>query len=123
MNNHNIDELTDRLQNFSVQRTYAYDTLDTRNQEANLVEYQLRVARVTGRRQRAATTFIVNRNRNNFRIGDIGRISNNYRVHEQGAEGTVTSVTAIYVKLRNTTTGTTYRRYWRELALVTTSTA
>ena len=98
----------------------------TINQEANLVEYQLRVARAAGRRNRAATTntevattTVVNRNKNNFCIGDIVRITNKYRVHEQGAEGTVTSVTSAYVNLRNDTSGTTYRRHWRNLLLIT----
>ena len=102
-----------------MQRTHA-------NQEANLVEYQLRVACAAVRRDRAATTdtkaattTVVNRNKNNFRIGDTIRITNKYRVHEQGAEGTVTSVTSAYVNLRNETSGTTYRRHWRNLLLIT----
>lgn len=128
MSNHNIIELTDRLQNLSVQRTYAEEALDTINPEANLVEYQLRVARAAGRRDRAtitnteAATTAVNRNENNFRIGDIVRITNKYRVHEQGAEGTVTSVTSAYVNLRDEASGTTYRRHWRNLLLVTATT-
>ena len=122
MSNHNINELTNRLQNLSVQRTHAEEALDTINQEANLVEYQLRVARAAVRRDRATTTnteATVNRNRNNFRIGDIVRITNKYRVHEQGAEGTVTSVTSAYVNLRDGVSGNTYRRHWRNLLLVT----
>ena len=122
MSTHNINELTDRLQNLSVQRTYAEEALDTINQEANLVEYQLRVTRAAGRRDRATTTnteAAVNRNRKNFRIGDIVRITNKYRVHEQGAEGTVTSVTSAYVNLRDGASGNTYRRHWRNLLLVT----
>ena len=129
MSNHNINELTNRLQNLSVQRTHAEEALDTINQEANLVEYQLRVARAAGRQDRAtttnteaATTTVVNRNKNNFRIGDIVRITNKYRVHEQGAEGTVTSVTSAYVNLRNATSGATYRRHWRNLLLITATT-
>ena len=62
MSNNNIDKLTERLQNFNVQWTYAEEALNTANQETNLVEYQLWVACSTGRRVRATTTGTINKN-------------------------------------------------------------
>ena len=56
MSNTNIHKLTERLQNLSMQRTYAEDVLDIINQETNVVEYQLRVAYSAGKRDKATTT-------------------------------------------------------------------
>lgn len=59
MSNNNIDKMTQRLQNLSVQRTYAQESLDNINQEANVVEYQLRgVGRSVTRRNMATTLFV-----------------------------------------------------------------
>lgn len=59
MSNNNIDKMTQRLQNLSMQRTYAQESLDNINQEANVVEYQLRgVGRSVTRRNMATTLFV-----------------------------------------------------------------
>jgi len=124
MNNNNVDDLIKRLNNLSVQRTYAEEALETISQETNLVEYQLRVARSAARRDRTTTTSTANKNKNknNFRVGDTVRITNKHRLEEQGAEGTVTSVSSAYINIRNKRLGATYRRHWRNVALVTATT-
>ena len=63
MSSNNTHEMTERLRNLSVQCTYAEEALDTINQEANLVEYHLRVARSAVRRDMDTTNTTVNKNK------------------------------------------------------------
>ena len=111
MNNNNIEKLTERLNNLSLQRIYTEEALDTISQEANLVEYQLRVTWSTARCNMTTTTSTSNKHKNNFCIGNTVRITNKYLPEEQGAEGNVTSVSSAYVNLTNKRSGVTYRRY------------
>ena len=82
--------MTQRLQHLSVQHTHAEEALQSIIQEANIVEYELRVARSAVRRDRTTCTNTANINTNNFSVGNTVRITKKYRAEEQGAEGTVT---------------------------------
>ena len=122
----NIEELSSRLQELKVQRTYAEEALEEITQESARVELQLRVARSAARRDkdRPLQTKITDKsNTNNFRVGDIVRITNRYRANEYNIQGNVTKVSPCYVTLLNTNTGATIRRHWRNLALVTAKTS
>ena len=105
MSNDNVEELNRRLQNLSVQRTYAEESLKYINQEDARVEHQLRVARCGARHNRAIPTNSkrITRDTNTFHIRDTIRITNKYCVEEQGAKVTVISVNSCYVDLRNKT--------------------
>ena len=118
----NIEELSSRLQDLSVQRTYAEEALEEITQESARVELQLRVARSAGRRNKE-TKITDKSDTNNFRVGDLVRITNRYRANEYNIQGNVTKVSPCYVTLLNTNTGATIRRHWRNLALVTAKTS
>ena len=117
----NIEELSSRLQDLSVQRTYAEEALEEITQESARVELQLRVARSAARRNKD-TNITDKSDTNNFRVGDLVRIANRYCAN-YNIQGNVTKVSPCYVTLLNTNTGATTRRHWRNLALVTAKTS
>ena len=114
----NIEELTSRLQDLSVQRTYSEEALEEITQEYARVELQLRVVRSASRRSRE-TNITDNADINNFRAGDIFRITNRYRASEYLTQGIVIKVSPCYVTIKKKDTDATFRRHWHNLTLVT----
>ena len=114
--------MSSRLQYLSVQTTYAEEALEEITQESARMELQLRVTHSTARRVKE-TNITDKSDTNNFRVGDLVRITNKHCVNEYNIKGNVTKVSPCYVTLLNKNTGATIRIHWHNLALVTAKTA
>ena len=66
MNNDSIEDLNSRLQDLSLQRTYAEEALDNITRESAKLEYRLRVAQSAVMRG----TKKPDSNSDNFQVGD-----------------------------------------------------
>ena len=86
------------------------------------MELQLRVARSAVRWEKEIN--ITDKvDTNNFRVGDLVHTTNRYRASEYNIRGNVTKVSLCYVTLINKNLGAIFRRYWRNLSLITAKTA
>lgn len=119
MSDGDINELIEQLSSIRIEREKAVRVISRTNRQEAQVISDLQALQLTRRRRGTDANANANANQppNEFRIGQLVRITNRLR-NEFGTTGVVTSVGHTRVEVKNSATGKKYSRAHWNLQLV-----
>ena len=117
MSDGDINELIEQLSSIRIEREKAVRVISRTNRQEAQVISDLQALQLTRRRRGTNANANANQPPNEFRIGQLVRITNSLR-NEFGTTGVVTSVGHTRVEVKNSATGKKYSRAHWNLQLV-----